>query len=75
MGVGQACRVAHSPTLVQHAGWGGSGHTPACLFQLHLLGAGALRRGPFSMVLARGREQLERVLPRLTHWGGAVEET
>lgn len=27
------------------------------------------------MALASGREQLERVLPHLTHWGGAVEET
>lgn len=46
------------------------------LLQLHAgLVAGALLWGPVWMALARGRQQLERVLPHLAHWGGAVEET
>lgn len=35
--------------------------------------AGVLLGGPW-VVLAGGSKQLERVLPHLTHWGGAVEE-
>lgn len=46
------------------------------LLQLHAgLVARALLGGPVWMALAGGGEQLERVLPHLTHRGGAVQET
>lgn len=74
-GGGQARRVASTPTLVQGTGWGGSGSRQTRLFQLHAsVRAGALRGGLFWVSWAGSREQLERVLPHFTHWGGAVQE-
>lgn len=74
-GGGQACRVAGSPTLVQGTGWVSSGSRQTRLLQLHAsVRAGALRGGLFWVSWAGGREQLERVLPHFTHWGGAVQE-
>lgn len=76
VGGGQACWVGPSLTLVQDTGRGASRSAHACLLQLHAgLVAGALRGGTFRMALGSGREQLEGVLPHLTHRGGAVEET
>lgn len=70
------CGEAHSSALTQNTGLQGFCGMHTRLLQLHAgLKAGTLLGGLVGMALAGGSEQLERVLPHLTHWGGAVEET